>query len=107
MRAADLVVCRAGASTISELTALGVPAILVPSPNVTNHHQEKNAAVLGDCGAALVLAEEGLDGKQLFAAAANLLKDRGRCEAMAHASAALGVKNATERIYETVMALVK
>lgn len=41
MRAADLVICRAGASTLSELTALGVPAILVPSPNVTNHHQEK------------------------------------------------------------------
>ena len=47
MRAADLVICRAGASTLSELTALGVPAILVPSPNVTNHHQEKNAALLG------------------------------------------------------------
>ena len=51
MRAADLVICRAGASTLSELTALGVPAILVPSPNVTNHHQEKNAAVLGGRGA--------------------------------------------------------
>mgnify|MGYP000777206755 FL=1 len=68
MRAADLVICRAGASTLSELTALGVPAILVPSPNVTNHHQEKNAALLGDHGAALVLPEEGLDGKKLFAA---------------------------------------
>ena len=43
MRAADLVICRAGASTVSELTALGVPAIMVPSPYVTNNHQEKNA----------------------------------------------------------------
>ena len=41
MRAADLVICRAGASTLSELTALGVPAILVPSPNVTNHHRRR------------------------------------------------------------------
>ena len=58
MRAADLVICRAGASTLSELTALGVPAILVPSPNVTNHHQEKNAAVLGEHGAALQFARQ-------------------------------------------------
>ena len=106
MRAADLVICRAGASTISELTALGVPAILVPSPNVTNHHQEKNAAVLGDAGAALVLPEEGLDGKKLFTAAASILGDRERCEEMAQASLALGTREATKRIYDTVMSLL-
>ena len=47
MRAADLVICRAGASTISEITALATPAILVPSPYVTNNHQEKNARMTG------------------------------------------------------------
>ena len=107
MRAADLVICRAGASTLSELTALGVPAILVPSPNVTNHHQEKNAAVLGEHGAALVLPEEGLDGKRLFTEAAALLRDETRLAAMHEASLRLGVRDATERIYEAVMALVK
>lgn len=107
MRAADLVLSRAGASTIAELTALGVPAILVPSPNVTNHHQEKNANVLGEHGAALVLAEEGLDGKALFTAAADILRDEGRRADMEKNMAALGVKNATERIYDTVMSLVK
>ena len=107
MRAADLVICRAGASTLSELTALGVPAILVPSPNVTNHHQEKNAAVLGEHGAALVLPEEGLDGKRLFTEATALLRDETRLAAMHEASLRLGVRDATERIYETVMALVK
>ena len=106
MRAADLVICRAGASTLSELTALGVPAILVPSPNVTNHHQEKNAALLGDHGAALVLAEDGLDGKRLFAAAAGLLNDPPRLAQMAENMAALGIRDATQRIYDTVMALV-
>ena len=106
MRAADLVICRAGASTLSELTALGVPAILVPSPNVTNHHQEKNAALLGDHGAALVLAEEGLDGKKLFAAAAGLLRDDDRLAAMAEHMAALGIRDATQRIYDTVMSLI-
>ena len=106
MRAADLVICRAGASTLSELTALGVPAILVPSPNVTNHHQEKNAALLGSHGAALVLAEDGLDGKKLFAAAAGLLRDGDRLAAMAEHMAALGVRDATQRIYDTVMSLI-
>ena len=107
MRAADLVICRAGASTLSELTALGVPAILVPSPNVTNHHQEKNAALLGDHGAALVLAEEGLDGKKLFAAAAGILNDPQRMEEMSKNMAALGIPDATKRIYDTVMSLLK
>ncbi len=107
MRAADLVLSRAGASTIAELTALGVPAILVPSPNVTNHHQEKNANVLGDHGAALVLAQEGLDGKRLFAAAAEILHDGARRAEMEQNMASLGVRDATERIYETVMSLAK
>lgn len=107
MRAADLVICRAGASTLSELTALGVPAILVPSPNVTNHHQEKNAAVLGDAGAALVLAEEGLDGKKLFTAASGVLRDEAKRAEMERASLALGTRDATERIYEVVTSIVK
>ncbi len=107
MRAADLVLSRAGASTIAELTALGVPAILVPSPNVTNHHQEKNANVLGEHGAALVLAQEGLDGKALFTAASGILHDEGKRTEMAKNMAALGVRDATERIYETVMSLAR
>lgn len=106
MRAADLVICRAGASTLSELTALGVPAVLVPSPNVTNHHQEKNAAVLEAHGAALVLTEKDADGKRLYAAAGSILEHEERREAMARASASLGVPDATKRIYETVMSLL-
>ena len=107
MRAADLVICRAGASTLSELTALGVPAILVPSPNVTNHHQEKNAALLGDHGAALVLPEQEVDGKTLFAAAAGLLRDAPRLAQMSENMLHLGIRDATQRIYDTVMSLVR
>ncbi len=58
MAAADVVLCRAGASTISELTAIAKPSILVPSPNVTANHQEKNARVLADQGAAVLLREQ-------------------------------------------------
>ena len=56
MAAADLVLCRAGASTLAELTYLGKPAVLVPSPNVTNNHQERNARVLEQAGGARVLS---------------------------------------------------
>ncbi|MEG1917962.1 MAG: UDP-N-acetylglucosamine--N-acetylmuramyl-(pentapeptide) pyrophosphoryl-undecaprenol N-acetylglucosamine transferase [Oscillospiraceae bacterium] len=107
MRAADLVLCRAGASTISELTALGIPAILVPSPHVTNHHQEKNARALEEQGGAQVLQEADCDGKKLFAAAAAILHDPNRQEAMARAMSSLGILDAPERIYDTVIALRK
>ena len=103
MRAADLVLCRAGASTISELTALGVPALIVPSPYVTNNHQEKNARVLEAAGGAEVLLEQGCSGQALFQAACGILHDAGRRAEMENAMSALGIRDATERIYQTVL----
>mgnify|MGYP002801604945 FL=1 len=103
MRAADLVLCRAGASTISELTALGVPALIVPSPYVTNNHQEKNARVLEAAGGAEVLLEQGCSGQALFQAACGILRDAGRRAEMENAMSALGIRDATERIYQTVL----
>lgn len=107
MRAADLVICRAGASTISELTALGVPAIIVPSPNVANNHQEYNARVLANAGGAEMILEQDSSGEKLFHAAREILGDRDRCKAMSTAMAELGVIDAPERIYEAVMGLRK
>ena len=107
MRAADLVICRAGASTISELTALGMPAIMVPSPYVTNNHQEKNARLLEAHGGAEVLLESEAGGKALYRAAADILRDPGRQARMKQGMAQLGIPDAAERIYETVMALVR
>lgn len=105
MRAADLVICRAGASTISELTALGVPALIVPSPYVTNNHQEKNARALERAGGAVVLLEKDSSGQALFQAACGILHDEKRRDGMARAMAALGIRDATERIYQTVLDL--
>ena len=65
MAAADLVICRAGASTIGELTALGKPAILVPSPFVAANHQYKNAKVLADRGGVELIEEKGCTGEGL------------------------------------------
>ena len=105
MRAADLVICRAGASTISELTALGVPAIIVPSPNVTHNHQEHNARVLADAGGAVMILEKDSSGQLLYDTARSILKDDARRAEMSAAMASLGVIDATEKIYAAVMVL--
>ena len=102
MRAADLVISRAGASTVSELTALGVPALLVPSPYVTNHHQEKNAHALETAGGAAVLLEPDCSGQLLFQTASSILRDEARLSSMETAMGSLGVRDATERILEVI-----
>ena len=107
MRAADLVICRAGASTISELTALGVPALIVPSPFVTNNHQEKNARALEAAGGAEVLVESACSAQELFQRACGILHDDARRGAMAEAMASLGAPDAAERICAVVHALCK
>ena len=104
MAAADLVVCRAGASTISELTAIAKPCVLVPSPNVTNNHQEKNARVLEHHGAAVVVLEGETDGAALYRQVKDLLADPEKRSAMAKALEELSVPDAAEEIYQTLMA---
>ena len=107
MRAADLVICRAGASTISELTALGIPAVIVPSPYVTNNHPEKHARVLEAAGGAAVLLEKDATGQALFQTACAILHDGDRRASMEKAMASLGIRDATERIYQTVLELCR
>lgn len=107
MRAADLVISRAGASTISELTALGVPALIVPSPYVTNNHQEKNARALEEAGGAVVVLEADSSGPALFQAASGILHDDARRLEMENAMSQIGVRNASERIYQTILEILK
>ena len=107
MRAADLVICRAGASTISELTALGVPAIIIPSPNVTHNHQESNARVLDDAGGAVMILEKDSSGQKLYDTACGILHDTARRKEMSAAMSSLGTIDASEKILDAVMALVR
>ena len=107
MAAADVVLSRAGASTISELTALGKPTVMVPSPYVTNNHQEKNARLLEKHGGAVVVTEPESTGDGLYDAVAAILNDEEKRVRMAQAMRSLGIPDATERIYGAVMALVK
>lgn len=105
MAAADLVIGRAGASTLNEIAASGTPCIIVPSPNVTDNHQEKNARVLADRGAAQVIHEADCTGQALFEAAKSLLEAPARCRAMRRALLDLAVVDSAERIYAVILQL--
>lgn len=107
MAAADVVLCRAGASTISELTAIAKPSVLVPSPNVTANHQEKNARVLEGQGAAMVLLEKDSSGKVLFDTVSALLADAAGRDAMVRALNAVSTPDASETIYQVLRDLMK
>jgi len=109
MAAADLIVCRAGASTIAELTAIARPAVLIPSPNVTNDHQTKNARVLADQGAALLMTEQECGGgtDALFDTLSDLLRSPGKRSAMSRALSAMAVPDAAEKIYLALLGLLK
>ena len=105
MTAADLVLCRSGASTLAELTALGKPAVLVPSPNVVNNHQEKNARVLEHAGAACVIVEKDATAETLYNTITELLADGERLKNMSENMRSLAVENATDEITSLVLTL--
>ena len=105
MAAADLFISRAGASTLNEIAAAGTPCIIVPSPNVTNNHQEKNARILEQRGAAVVIRESDCDGTVLYEEAKKLLEDTARREAMSKALRDMAVIDSAERILEIVLEL--
>ncbi len=107
MAAADLVICRAGASTLGELTALGKPAILVPSPYVAANHQYKNAKVMADRGGAVLIEEANCTGEQLYDTAIELLADGARRAAMGRAMRELAAPHAAEDIYRELTAILK
>lgn len=107
MAAADLVISRAGASTLNEIAVAGTPCIIVPSPNVTNNHQEKNAAILAAHGAAVVLHENTCDGVLLYRTAKELLADAPRREKMRRSLRKLAVLDSTQRIYQIITELAE
>ncbi len=107
MAAADLVICRAGAATISEVAAAGKPAIFVPSPNVTDNHQEKNARILEQHGGAVVLRESECSGEKLYEETKRLLGAREDLEAMGRAVQETAVPDSAERIYQIIQELCK
>ncbi|MBO1004937.1 undecaprenyldiphospho-muramoylpentapeptide beta-N-acetylglucosaminyltransferase [Pseudogracilibacillus auburnensis] len=103
----DVVIGRAGATSLAEITALGIPSILIPSPYVTNNHQMKNAESLSDKGAAVILPEKDLTSNKLIQALDAILMDDEKREKMSEAARKLGIRDASDRLFSVMLDLVK
>jgi len=96
--AADVVIARAGATSIAELTAIGRPAVLVPYPYATDDHQTLNARAVAEAGGAEVVPDAELDSERFRDAVMRIVSDPGLRATMGHASATLGRRDAAERV---------
>ncbi|MTI81407.1 MAG: undecaprenyldiphospho-muramoylpentapeptide beta-N-acetylglucosaminyltransferase [Firmicutes bacterium] len=102
LTAASLVVCRAGAATLAELTALGLPSVLIPYPHAAENHQEYNARALSDRGAAVMIRDSELTGELLLEQIKQLISSSQRLEEMAKESTKLGRPNALDDIIDLI-----
>ncbi len=105
MAISDVVISRSGASTMSELAALGKPSILVPSPNVTGNQQYKNAKLFANEGAAVLIGDDELDQKAIANALDTLFSSPGKLAQMAKNARKFALRDTNERIYECIKEL--
>ncbi len=103
--ASDVMVCRAGAMTLSEMACLAKASVIIPSPYVTNNHQYKNAKVLADKGAAVLIEEKNLTGELLESKVALLLSDEEKRKSIENNVRSFAVTDTLERIYSIVKEL--
>lgn len=106
MAAADLVICRAGAITLSELAVCRKPSILIPSPYVAENHQYHNAMTLKNAGAAEVIEEKDLCGKKLIDTVDAIITDKQGLSKMSENAQKVAIDDANERIYNIIMELM-
>ena len=106
MKATDLMITRAGASTMSEILVLGVPSIFIPSPYVTNNHQYKNAMDLVDKNAALILEEKDLTKVNLINLIDKTLSNKNEYNNIKNNLKELGIKDSGARIYELLKGMI-
>ena len=105
LAAADLVICRAGASTLAELEAAGKASILIPSPIVAGNHQFHNANVLGRAGAAIVIEQKNVSIEGMLRHVKKLYDEPERLAAMSARAAALQINDTPERIWDVIESL--
>ena len=106
MLAADIVICRAGAMTISQILAIGLPAILIPSPVVAENHQYKNAKVLEDANAGLLIEQADLTSELLIEKVKELFENRSKLETISENAKRLATNDARERITAEIIKLM-
>ena len=106
MKNTDLIVTRAGASTLSEIIALKIPSILIPSPYVPNNHQYINAMDLVNEDAAILIEEKNLNDKELVKTIDNLLEDENRLKVMRNNLTKLKVEGSATIIYDNIKKLL-
>ena len=104
---ASLVVCRAGATSIAEITAVGLPSILIPYPYAADDHQTVNARSLSDAGAAVMIHQDKLTGKTLADAIRRLYERPGELKAMKERAKAIGRPNAAVAIADNFLRIIK
>ena len=107
MAAADVIISRAGASSCSEIAASGTPCVLIPSPNVTDNHQEKNARAMEAQGGAVVLLEQDATAEKLYGQITELLNDAEKYNAMRKALYGISVPDSAERLCAVMEQLVR
>lgn len=105
MSAADLLITRSGALTLAEIMVLGTPAILIPSPNVTDNHQEHNAKALSEGGSAIIMKEDDLDYFTLYQQITSLMQDPDRIKSMREAAQDISHNDATSIIVKAISKL--
>ncbi|WP_337485126.1 UDP-N-acetylglucosamine--N-acetylmuramyl-(pentapeptide) pyrophosphoryl-undecaprenol N-acetylglucosamine transferase, partial [Porcipelethomonas sp.] len=106
LAAADLVICRSGASTLAELEAAGKASILIPSPIVTGNHQFHNANVLGKAGAAIVIEQKDVTNELMIKTVKDLYEHREKLSDMSDNAVKLAVKDTNDRIYKVIKELI-
>ena len=107
MKISDLIISRAGASTMSEIMALGIPSIFIPSPYVTNNHQYKNAKALVDKEAGLLIEEKDITISKLIETIDNILTDNKKYKTIKKNLSSLAVVDSSKKIYDEIKKLTR
>ena len=107
MNVVDLVVCRSGAMTITEISIVGKPAIFIPFPFATENHQEYNAKVLEKVGAARIILDKDLNAQSLSNTIEEMLKDKNKLEQMGQNAKKVSVNYVEDKIYEEIEKIIK
>ena len=107
MNVSDLLVCRSGAITITEIAKLGKPAIFIPLPNVSQNHQEKNAQVLQKAGAAEIILNNDLTGEKLKSEIEQIITNKAKLVEMGENASKINIENVEDNIYAEIKKIIK